>query len=207
MTMEVIMIYPRTKTRFVGIIVAFFIMGCSGDNGDGENANIDPISTSGSAEFVVKDIANGIVVNNILDRLDHGTFEGTELAGNSGNAAVSGKYEYNGNLSCGSDCTKSETDIRLTIVLDAFEVMTASNTEAKVGGTITYTDDRWSRQVVYSYASGGGVTIEGTDIDYRVVDIDGSWGYKDRITFSATGKSTEKLAGWCQTRSGETFSF
>ncbi len=189
----------------IALLAVFF--GCDSSGDGGGDANIEAITSEGSAEFVVEDLSEGVAYNCVVSEIDHGTHSGTVVAGGSGTAAVTGDSTYTSGISCGSDCVRSETDTDLTIVYNNFTCMTADNTEATISGTVTYTDNTWSSQSGFSYSSGGSVAIEGSNVAYRVVDVDGSWGYSDTITFSATGNSAAYLSGWCQPSNGTVYSF
>lgn len=191
------------------LVLLVSLSGCGGDSENGgSDSNIESITSRGNAKFVVEDLADGVIHANVIRSFSHGTYNGTVLYGNSGTATVTGDYYYKSGVYCGHNCIRDENDTSLTITFDNYRVMSADNTEAIITGTVTFTDDTWSQQLgAFPYTSGGGITVQGSDIAYKVVEVDGSWGYSDTITFSASGKYAWSLSGWCQASDGNTYSF
>lgn len=187
--------------------ILFFVLilqGCNKGNKGDENSNLDPINDKSTAEYCVKQIADG-VMNKLLGDLDYGTYTNEKINGISGDATVSGDKYYNSNISCGSDCVRSETDIDLAIIFNNYVVMSCDNCRSEITGTVYYKDNTWTQQSGLNYSSGGVISCQGNNISYKITS-DG-WGYEDNITFSASGKSIYSLSGWCTAKNGETYNF
>ncbi len=185
-----------------------FYVGCGGGGDDGGgSSNTEAITSKDSAQWLVENLSEGVTYNCVVSEVNHGTHNGTVINEGGGTAIVSGSYDYDSNISCGSNCVRSETDADLTIVYLNFKCMANSNVEGIVTGTVNYSDNTWSRQSGTSYSSGGSVSIEGSDVSYRARDVDGSFDYSDTISFNASGNSAGYLSGWCRPSNGNTYDF
>lgn len=191
------------------LLIMFFVLaalsaGCEKDK-NSEDSNLDPITNKYDAEDLIRHIADG-VMNTVLDDLSHGTYTGTTVFGISGTASVSGDYYYYSGISCGTDCVRSETEIDLTIVFDNYHVMSCDNCEATISGTVSFTNNKWSRQSGLGYSSGGSITVSGQNVAFKEV-YNGNRGYSDVISFSAAGSDIYSISGWCIPKDGNTYTF
>jgi len=170
---------------------------------------IDPITTDRDADYIVNHLADVVVHRAVVLALGSGTYDGTIVTGTSGTAAVTGYYTYEGNISCGSSCVRSETDADLTIVFDEFRfVYEDSSSYSTITGTVTYRDTTWSQQSGLSYSSGGSIRVQGSNVVFETVFQDyNRWGYADIISFDASGRSTDNMGGWCIPGNGNTYEF
>ena len=204
----------RLKNGIYGIIftVLMGLLTACGEESDGGGGGFESITSSGMAEFMVEDLADGVIIGNLLAALPNGTYSNEVVYGLSGTATVDGKYIYNGSISCGSSCVRSETDADIAILFNQYRVMSAGNTEAVVNGWVWYTNTRWSQQSGYSYSSGGSVTV-GSYVDnsvtYQVSDIDtGTFAYRDTILeFVASGSFASNLSGRLIAGNGTEYTF
>jgi hypothetical protein len=193
--------------RIASIIVLILLSAaeCSDENKTSSDSKLKSIEEDYDAEFMVTEIADGIIDPNVLSALSRGSYTGKVVSGLSGTATVSGLVDYSSHVSCGSDCVKSETDINLTIVFDEYRVMSCTNCESVITGTVNYINNLWSRQSGLYYSSGGLIYLEGTDVALKIMIDEGSWGYDDIINFDASGSSS--MSGWCKASDGNTYSF
>lgn len=195
----------RAVASIVSIVVLAGVMtGCGGASSSGGGSNVRGITSASDASFVIQDMADGVLGNNLFNGLTANTSPSGQVVPGSigGSASVTGTYDYSPSVSCGASCTTSQWNVSLTIVFNDYTVMTASNTKTTVNGTVTYTSDLWSEQNGTNYSFGGTETINGSSVHYRVVDVNGYWGYDDTITFGVSGPSTSGLSGQCTSGSG-----
>lgn len=168
---------------FVGALAV--LPSCDGgDETTSSGGGVTAIANSDDAEFFLQSMIEGVVQRNVLLNLDTETPNGTVVSGSlGGSATVSGTARYISGQSCGMDCVESHHETELTIVFDDFSVMSNDNTQARVSGEISYTDDTWSRQSGMNYSSGGWVGGSGSNVHGRFV-VDGDWGLDDVVSFT-----------------------
>lgn len=185
------------------------LAGCGGAPGGsaGGGTTVTGVTSAGAAQFVVTDLASRAIGQNLLQGLTLNTSpSGQVVAGTlGGSATVSGTFDFTSS-SCGSNCVTNSDAVDLTMVFTHYTVMTASNTKATVDGTVSYSDHTWSEQSNTSFYSGGSMSLTGSGVHYRVVDVGGYWGYDDTLAFNVSGPSPDTLSGQCASGSG-TFTF
>lgn len=182
--------------------------GSESDSDDDDN-NIEAITDRYAADDAVKNVAD-LVYGDLLDSLSTGSFTDEEVYGTTGTAIATGHINYENNVSCGSDCIRSSSDVSITVVFNNYKGPVADNEDVTLTGTVTYSDTTWSRQSGLSYTSGGSISVSGTNVQYySLATTDYSqWGYQDTITFSGSGDGIHApFSGWCTASNGETYSF
>lgn len=190
--------------------------GCSeggSGGGSGSSGGFQAIESSGRAEFIVEDLADGVITRNVLPSIQKNVdMDNFVINGNTGTATVTGNYDYDSNVYCGSSCVRSQTDADLLIFFDRYTVMSADNTEAVVSGYVFYENNRYSQQSGSGYTSGGGVTVTSAvdySITYQVSDIDtGTFAYRDTILeFVGVGRFAGNLNGYVIDADGTRYDF
>jgi hypothetical protein len=200
--------FPGIKlVKIIILFVFVFLLSYDCKKKDaGSDANLDPIESEYSAEFIIKNLAEGVIYNKVLYSLAFGTYSNEIVNGTSGTAKMTGIYNYTANISCGTDCIRSVTNVNVTIVFDHYQVMSCTNCESIVTGTITYTDNTWSQQSGLSHTSGGSISLAGTGVAFKELIDGGSSGWNDVISFSASG-DFYNMSGWCKAGNGITYNF
>ena len=166
-----------------------------------------PITNAAEAAFAVQGVASAI--DDVLGNLAHGTYTNEVVSGVSGTASVAGEKYYYSGVDCGYDCVRSYNDTAIEIVFADYKAVYCDydTCATTLSGTVTYTDDTWSRQQGSYYTSGGSVVMAGSDVSCYTVVSPGyiaDWGYQDTISFMA---GEEGYYGACTPSNGETYSW
>lgn len=190
-------------------LLAIFLTACGGGGGGDDDVVGEPIASERAAENAVKDVA-AVIQTEVLGSLPHGTYTNEVVDGISGTASVTGDYYYYDNVDCGFNCVESYNDTTITVVFTDYKAASADNAETTLSGTVTYANNKWSRQSGLSYSSGGSIPVSGNDVSYyrKIWNDYETWGYQDTISFSASGSSIHgSFSGWCTASNGMTYSF
>jgi len=188
-------------------MAALALAACSSSDGSSTSSS-EPVKTSGTAEYVVRDIYDGVIVRNILDQLPNSNFSDYSLNGVSGSASATGSKSYTTGISCGADCVKSYFSVDVTITFTNFAVHSADNTTTTLSGTIIYTESSSSTQSGLSYYSSSSVVIYSNgNVSYLDEEDSNQFAYKDTFIFDASGSDVYSLSGTLTTKRGDTYSF
>jgi hypothetical protein len=204
------------------ICFIYLLSGCGGGGGDGGGGGIDddggnsvsmldqPITDNDKAGICVSEIhaAVGEGMSDVVDELANGTHSGTVINCITGTATVDGTRSFLTNISCGSMCVKNTQNVDVTIVFNNCNWKNFTNGNITINGSIHYYRNSWSRQSNLSYSSSDSRSMSSvtSPVQFRQV-IDGTWGYKDSITFSASGSNPYLLHGTLTAQNGVTYTF
>ena len=172
--------------RFGWLLVCLlpFIICSACHNRGPDTSGIDSVNSRSDAEWVVEELSDEVIRKGVVNALPDGNLTSYFLPRNNGSATVTGYKDPN--------------SANLDISFNNFTVTTAENiTETIKSGSVRYVSD-----------STPWVTIRTlSPIQIEILGGDGSWGYRDTITFYAEGSAASRLTGTCTNSWGIVFSF
>lgn len=138
----------------------------------------------------------GALANSAANLVPNGTYNNQTVNGLSGSARVTGSKSYSGVVSCGTDCVSTSNSANLTIVFSDYYAQPpggSTNTKVRITGTLTFTDNRSTRQQGLAFSSSGRMTVSGTGVTvrYEITDSQGRvYGYADSVATISTTSTT-----------------
>jgi len=202
----------KTQHHIIVLALIALLSACidEGDDGSSKVDSINPVDDSFSAKLTAGDIA--VIAEDIVAGLAQGSHSDTVVNGKSGTATVTGSISTT-DSNCGTDCLSTHSNHSITIVFNKYSVNSSSNEVTKISsGSVFYTDSRYYQQSGLNYTSGGGISIEGANMEFESIGTDsvGTFGTRDSIvSVLASGSSTSfsSLSGSLATESGASFTF